>query len=68
MATEIETNINGTIRMTSALINRIVANKGAIIKISSALAYVPLTSAPIYSASKAAIHSYATSLRFPPYS
>lgn len=64
LAAEIETNINGTIRMTSALIDLIAANKGTIVNVSSALAYVPLTSAPIYSASKAAIHSYTTSLRF----
>ena len=34
------------------------------INTSSALAFVPMPSAPIYSASKAAIHSYTQSLRF----
>jgi uncharacterized oxidoreductase len=66
LTTEIETNVNGMIRMTSALIDRIAANKGTIINVSSGLAFVPLTSAPIYSATKAAIHSYTTSLRFQP--
>lgn len=64
LTSEIDVNINGTIRTTSALIDVIRANKGTIINVSSGLAYVPLTSAPIYSATKAAIHSYTTSLRF----
>jgi uncharacterized oxidoreductase len=62
--TEIEINLSGTIRMTSALIDLMTTNKGTIINVSSALAFVPLTAAPIYCATKAAIHSYTTSLRF----
>jgi uncharacterized oxidoreductase len=64
LTSEIDINVNGTIRTTSALIDVIRANKGTIINVSSALAFVPLTSAPIYCATKAAIHSYTTSLRF----
>jgi uncharacterized oxidoreductase len=64
LTTEIEINISGTIRMTSSLIGLLTANKGTIINVSSALAFVPLTAAPIYCATKAAIHSYTTSLRF----
>jgi len=64
LTSEIEINVNGTIRTTSALVDVIRANKGTIINVSSALAFVPLTSAPIYCATKAAIHSYTTSLRF----
>lgn len=64
LTSEIDSNVNGTIRTTSALIDVIKANKGTIINVSSGLAFVPLTSAPIYCATKAAIHSYTTSLRF----
>lgn len=64
LTSEIDINVNGTIRTTSALIDVIRANRGTIINVSSALAFVPLTSAPIYCATKAAIHSYTSSLRF----
>ena len=50
--------------MTSAFIDILTANKGTVINVSSALAFVPLPAAPIYCASKAAIHSYTQSLRF----
>lgn len=61
---ELDINVSGTIRTTSALIDLIRANRGTIINVSSALAFVPLASAPIYCATKAAIHSYTSSLRF----
>ena len=57
-------NLGGVIRMTSALIDVLTANKGTLINVSSGLAFVPLSSAPIYCATKAAIHSYTQSLRF----
>jgi uncharacterized oxidoreductase len=50
--------------MVSAFIEQITANKGTIINVSSGLAFVPLTAAPIYCATKAAMHSFTTSLRF----
>ena len=61
---EMNTNVGGVIRMTSAFIDMLVANKGTVINVSSALAFVPLPSAPIYCATKAAIRSYTQSLRF----
>jgi len=61
---EMNINVGGVIRTTSAFIDVLTANKGTVINVSSALAFVPLPSAPIYCATKAAIHSYTQSLRF----
>ena len=61
---EMNVNIGGVISTTSAFIDILRANKGTVINTSSMLAFVPLPSAPIYSATKAAIHSYTQSLRF----
>src|SRR5438034_6602021 len=60
---EMNINVGGVIRMTSAFIDILSANKGTVINVSSGLAFVPLPAAPIYSATKAAIHSYTQSLR-----
>jgi uncharacterized oxidoreductase len=64
LTTEMDINLGGVIRMTSALIDILTANKGTVINVSSGLAFVPLPSAPIYCATKAAVHSYTQSLRF----
>jgi uncharacterized oxidoreductase len=61
---EMNVNVGGVISTTSAFIDILRTNKGTVINTSSALAFVPLPSAPIYSATKAAIHSYTQSLRF----
>lgn len=61
---EMNINVGGVIRMTSAFIDILAANKGTVINVSSGLAFVPLPSAPIYCATKAATHSYTQSLRF----
>src|SRR5438045_9292871 len=61
---EVNINVAGVIRMNSAFIDILTANKGTVINVSSALAFVPLPSAPIYSATKAAVHVYTQSLRF----
>src|SRR6266496_4182376 len=61
---EMNVNVGGVISTTSAFIDILRANEGTVINTSSALAFVPMPSAPIYSATKAAIHSYTQSLRF----
>jgi uncharacterized oxidoreductase len=64
LMTEMEINVGGVIRTTSALIDILTANQGTVINVSSLLAFAPLPAMPIYSASKAAVHSYTQSLRF----
>ena len=63
LTSEVDVNLSGPIRMTSALIAQLKINKGTIINVSSALAFVPLHAAPIYCAAKAAMHSYTIALR-----
>jgi len=64
LTAEMNINVGGVIGMTSAFIDILTANKGTVINVSSGLAFVPLPAAPIYCATKAAIHSYTQSLRF----
>jgi uncharacterized oxidoreductase len=64
LMSEMEINVGGVIRTTSALIDLLTANLGTVINVSSGLAFVPLPAMPIYSATKAAVHSYTQSLRF----
>jgi uncharacterized oxidoreductase len=60
----IATNLLGPIRLIDALIDHLVATPDAtIVNLTSGLAFIPLTAAPTYSATKAAIHSYTVSLR-----
>jgi len=61
---EVTVNVGGVIRTTAALIDILTANRGAVINVSSALAFVPAPAMPIYSATKAAVHSFTQSLRF----
>lgn len=64
LTAEIQTNFLGCVQLISALLPLLKRqNKSQIINISSGLALVPLASAPLYCASKAALHSFTMSLR-----
>ena len=61
----VTTNLLGPIRLTGALLPHLGKRPhGAIVTVTSGLAFVPLASAPTYSATKAAMHSWSESLRY----
>ncbi|OZC63625.1 oxidoreductase [Rhodococcus sp. 15-725-2-2b] len=60
----VTTNLLGTIRMTYTFLPHLVSkDAAAIINVTSSLAFVPLPTTPTYNATKAALHSFTTSLR-----
>lgn len=60
----VATNLLGPIRLTAALLPHLRAQPhSTVVMMSSGLAFVPMAPAPTYSATKAAIHAYAMSLR-----
>jgi uncharacterized oxidoreductase len=64
LASTVTTNLLGPIRVTSALVDHLKSLRGVILYNTSVLAFVPLAVTAVYSATKAALHSYALSQRF----
>lgn len=73
---EIATNIQGVVHLTSLLLPHFLKKRGGaapkdtpafsscVMTVSSGLAFVPLANVPVYSATKAFVHSWSDSLRF----
>jgi uncharacterized oxidoreductase len=61
---ELETNLNAPLHLTQLFVQHLAKQRArAIVLTTSGLAHVPRAVAPIYCATKAALHSYALSLR-----
>jgi len=61
---EIDINLTGTIRMVHQFLPYLIQKRtAAIVNVSSAIAFMPYSTAPVYSASKAGVHAYSLALR-----
>jgi uncharacterized oxidoreductase len=61
---ELDINLKGLIRMTQTFLPLLSKQSAStLINVSSGLAYMPLSMAPVYCATKAAVHSFSMSLR-----
>jgi uncharacterized oxidoreductase len=64
ITTEVMTNLVSPIHLTNLLVPHLAKQKeAAIINISSGLAFIPVAAMPVYCATKAALHSFAISIR-----
>lgn len=65
IASEIATNLTGLITVTSAALPLLrQAPRSRVVHVGSGLGFVPYAKAPVYSATKAAVHSFTVSLRW----
>ena len=65
LVSTVTTNLLGPIRLTSALVDHLIkSRRGVILYNTSVLGFVPLAVTAVYSATKAALHSYVLSQRF----
>lgn len=61
---EIATNLTGTIQMVHQFLPHLLTRpSAAIVNVSSGIAFMPYSSAPVYSASKAGVRAYTQALR-----
>jgi uncharacterized oxidoreductase len=62
---EIAINLEAPIHLSMLFMNHLAAQRNpAIVNVTSGLAFTPLAIAPIYSATKAALHSFTLAMRF----
>ncbi|HEY4051353.1 MAG TPA: SDR family NAD(P)-dependent oxidoreductase [Acidobacteriaceae bacterium] len=65
LVSTITTNLIGPIRVTGALVDHLKQQRDAtVLIVSSVLGFVPMAMTAVYSSTKAALHSYAQSLRY----
>jgi uncharacterized oxidoreductase len=64
LVSTVTTNLLGPIRLSAALVDHLKSRRGVIVYNTSVLAFVPMAVTAIYSATKAALHSYVLSQRF----
>ena len=60
---EIDIDVSGAVRMVHHFLPGLLGRKSVLVNVSSGLAFVPLSMAPVYSACKAFSHSWTQSLR-----
>jgi len=61
---EININLSGAIQMAHQFLPHLVTKQSAtIVNVSSAIAFMPYSTAPVYSASKAGLHAFTMALR-----
>jgi len=60
---EVDIDVNGPLRMVHHFLPGMLRRDSVLVNVSSGLAFVPFTQAPVYSATKAFLHAYTQSLR-----
>ena len=60
---ELAINVDAPIHLALALLPHLRTRRGTIVNVTSGLSFVPYVAAPVYSATKAALHSFTLSLR-----
>lgn len=64
IASEINTNLLGTVQMVQQFLPHLITKKSAaIVNVSSGIAFMSYSSAPVYSATKAGVRAYTQALR-----
>jgi uncharacterized oxidoreductase len=64
IAREVATNLTGLMQVSAAFVPMLMRQPRArLVHVGSGLGYVPLVQAPVYSATKAGVHSFSISLR-----